>query len=109
MTKQAAPQSELLCWALKGSRLVMRLYPALRDYKILEFWWGFRPNTPDEVPILGESNFDNLTLATGHYRNGILLAPVTAMLIADLIWNNQSDPLLAAFNYSRFMEAGSKV
>jgi len=87
----------------------IRLYPVLRDYKILEFWWGFRPNTPDEVPILGESNFDNLTLATGHYRNGILLAPVTAMLIADLIWNNQSDPLLAAFNYSRFMEAGSKV
>ena len=33
----------------------MRLYPVLRDYKILEFWWGFGPNTPEEVPILGES------------------------------------------------------
>ncbi|NES01387.1 MAG: glycine oxidase ThiO [Okeania sp. SIO2F4] len=87
----------------------IRLYPGLRDYEILEFWWGFRPNTPDEMPILGESNYDNLTLATGHYRNGILLAPVTGMLIADLIWNNQSDPLLTAFNYSRFMEVGSKV
>ncbi|MGD1699870.1 glycine oxidase ThiO [Dapis sp. BLCC M229] len=83
----------------------IRLYPVLRDYKILEFWWGFRPNTPDEMPILGKSNYDNLTLATGHYRNGILLAPVTAMLIANLIWNNQYDPLLTAFNYSRFMEA----
>ncbi len=87
----------------------IRLYPVLTEYKILEFWWGFRPNTPDEMPILGTSNYDNLTLATGHYRNGILLAPVTAMLIADLIWNNQSDPLLAAFNYSRFVEVGSKV
>ena len=87
----------------------IRLYPVLRDYEILEFWWGFRPNTPDEMPILGKSNYDNLTLATGHYRNGILLAPITGMLIADLIWNNQSDPLLTAFNYSRFMEVGSKV
>ncbi|MEB3343247.1 glycine oxidase ThiO [Okeania sp.] len=87
----------------------IRLYPVLRDYEILEFWWGFRPNTPDEMPILGKSNYDNLTLATGHYRNGILLAPITALLIADLIGNNQSDSLLAAFNYSRFMEVESKV
>ena len=87
----------------------IRLYPVLRDYEILEFWWGFRPNTPDEMPILGKSNYDNLTLATGHYRNGILLAPVTGMLIADLIWNNQSNSLLTAFNYSRFMEVGSQV
>ena len=87
----------------------IRLYPVLRDYEILEFWWGFRPNTPDEMPILGKSHYSNLTLATGHYRNGILLAPVTGMLIADLIWNNQSDPLLKAFNYSRFVEVGSKV
>ena len=84
----------------------IRLYPVLRNYEILEFWWGFRPNTPDEMPILGKSNYDNLTLATGHYRNGILLAPVTGILIADLIWNNQSEPLLKAFNYSRFLEVG---
>ncbi|NEQ38007.1 MAG: glycine oxidase ThiO [Okeania sp. SIO3I5] len=82
----------------------IRLYPVLRNYKILEFWWGFRPNTPDEMPILGKSNYDNLTLATGHYRNGILLAPVTGILIADLIWNDQYNPLLKAFNYSRFVE-----
>lgn len=79
----------------------IRLYPVLKDYKILEIWWGFRPGTSDEMPVLGTSNYDNLTLATGHYRNGILLAPVTAMLIADLIWNHESSPLLDAFNYSR--------
>jgi len=44
----------------------------------------------------------NLTLATGHYRNGILLAPITAKLIADWVWNQQSDPLLDAFAWERF-------
>ena len=87
----------------------IRLYPVLKDYKILEIWWGFRPGTPDEMPVLGASNYDNLTLATGHYRNGILLAPVTAMLIADLIWSNKSDSLLEAFNYFRFTEVQKKV
>jgi glycine/D-amino acid oxidase-like deaminating enzyme len=43
-------------------------------------------------------------LATGHYRNGILLAPVTAKLLADLILEKKSDPLLAAFHYSRFTD-----
>ncbi len=87
----------------------IRLYPKLKDYKILETWWGFRPATPDEMPVLGASDYDNLTLATGHYRNGILLAPVTAMLIADLIWDNQSDPLLDACHYSRFAKVENQV
>lgn len=80
----------------------IRLYPQLKHYPIQEFWWGFRPATPDELPILGTSHCQNLTLATGHYRNGILLTPVTAILIADLILEQKSDPLLADFHYSRF-------
>lgn len=80
----------------------MRLYPALRDFPLQEFWWGFRPATPDELPLLGASPYDNLTLATGHYRNGILLAPVTAQLLVDRILHQQSDPLLDAFHWSRF-------
>ncbi|MBG1270040.1 thiazole synthase, partial [Nostoc sp. WHI] len=80
----------------------IRLYPQLKHYPIQEFWWGFRPATPDELPILGTSHCQNLTLATGHYRNGILLAPVTAALIADLILEQKSDPILTDFNYSRF-------
>ncbi|MEH2326557.1 MAG: glycine oxidase ThiO [Nostoc sp.] len=80
----------------------IRLYPQLKHYPIQEFWWGFRPATPDELPILGTSYCQNLTLATGHYRNGILLAPVTAALIADFILEQKSDPLLANFHYSRF-------
>jgi thiazole synthase len=78
------------------------LYPAAADWQIEEFWWGFRPGTPDELPILGRSACENLFLATGHYRNGILLAPITASLIADLILEQKSDPLLAEFSYQRF-------
>ncbi|AFZ26685.1 glycine oxidase [Cylindrospermum stagnale PCC 7417] len=80
----------------------IRLYPQLEHYPILKFWWGFRPATPDELPILGNSHCKNLTFAVGHHRNGILLTPITAALIADLIWSQKSDPLLANFHYSRF-------
>ncbi|MEG4251839.1 glycine oxidase ThiO [Microcoleus sp. Pol10D4] len=86
----------------------IKLYPELQNYPILEFWWGFRPATPDELPILGASAWENLTWATGHYRNGILLAPVTAKLLADLMWEQKLDPLLAAFHYSRF-EASART
>lgn len=80
----------------------IRLFPQIQHYPIQEFWWGFRPATPDELPILGTSPCENLTLATGHYRNGILLAPVTAVLLADLILEQNSDPLLSHFHFSRF-------
>jgi len=82
----------------------IKLYPQLQHYPIHELWWGFRPATPDELPILGSSPSKNLTLATGHYRNGILLAPLTAVLIADLIWEQKSDPLMDHFKYSRFYQ-----
>ena len=87
----------------------IRLYPQLQHYPILEFWWGFRPATPDELPILGSSPCKNLTLATGHYRNGILLAPITGAMIADLIWEQKSDPLLDHFNYSRFYQSTARM
>jgi glycine/D-amino acid oxidase-like deaminating enzyme len=80
----------------------MRLFPPLQQFPIHETWWGFRPATPDELPILGTSAADNLTLATGHYRNGILLTPITAKLIADLVWHQQADNLLSAFSWQRF-------
>ncbi len=82
----------------------MRLYPQLQDWTISDCWWGFRPATPDELPILGASPLENLTLAVGHYRNGILLAPITAQLIADRIESKKSDPLLAHFRYDRFYQ-----
>ncbi|MEM6452485.1 MAG: glycine oxidase ThiO [Cyanobacteria bacterium P01_D01_bin.105] len=81
----------------------VELYPELSHFPIEEYWWGFRPATPDELPILGESPCENLTLATGHYRNGMLLTPITARLIADYILGDR-DPLLASFSYRRFLE-----
>lgn len=82
------------------------LYPPLQTFPIEEQWWGFRPATPDESPILGPGPCENLTLATGHYRNGILLAPITAKLIAEQIQGN-ADPLLEAFSYQRFRQPKS--
>ena len=79
----------------------VRLYPPLADFPLQECWWGYRPITPDESPILGPSQCDNLTLATGHHRNGILLAPITAKLIVDSIQGNP-DSLLEAFHWERF-------
>ncbi len=78
------------------------LYPELATFPIEETWWGYRPATPDELPILGAGPCENLTLATGHYRNGILLTPITAKLIAEHI-QGKPDPLLNAFSYRRFL------
>ena len=83
------------------------LYPAAADWQIEELWWGFRPGTPDELPILGRSACENLFLATGHYRNGILLAPITASIIAALILEQKSDPLLDNFSYQRFYQSSN--
>ncbi|MBJ7900493.1 MAG: glycine oxidase ThiO [Cyanobacteria bacterium RI_101] len=82
-----------------------RLYPGLACWPLQEIWWGFRPGTLDEGPLLGPGPWENLTLATGHYRNGVLLAPVTARLLADWLTAGQSDPLLEAFSYRRFEES----
>jgi glycine oxidase ThiO len=79
-----------------------RLYPLLQDWILEQSWWGFRPATPDELPILGASPYANLVLATGHYRNGILLTPITATLLAEVICQQHTDPILNAFQYSRF-------
>lgn len=73
------------------------LCPALAAAPILETWVGVRPGTPDHAPILGESRTPGLFIATGHFRNGILLAPVTAKLMADLLLEHTQGDLAAAF------------
>ena len=82
-----------------------RLYPPLGDWILEDCWWGFRPATPDELPILGLGPYANLALATGHYRNGILLAPVTAQAIAEGLSTGNFDPLAPAFSWQRFEKA----
>jgi glycine oxidase ThiO len=85
----------------------IRLCPALAKYPVVEQWWGFRPATPDELPILGYGADPRLILATGHYRNGILLAPATAQIIADLLCD-KPHPLLSDCDYRRFRD-GNKL
>jgi glycine oxidase ThiO len=80
----------------------LRLFPQIKNYPIQSMWWGYRPATADELPILGDSNYQNLTLATGHYRNGILLAPITAKLISDRVWSRSQDERLNHFHWRRF-------
>ena len=66
---------------------------------------GLRPVTADEMPIVGRSaKIPRVVYATGHYRNGVLLAPLTARAIADLILDNREDPLMAAATPQRFGE-----
>jgi glycine oxidase len=59
--------------------------PALGSAEVIETWAGLRPGTPDDLPILGAADTRGLWIATGHYRNGILLAPATAKLFRELI------------------------
>ncbi|HIK43537.1 MAG TPA: glycine oxidase ThiO [Leptolyngbyaceae cyanobacterium M65_K2018_010] len=77
------------------------LLPCLADFTLEQTWWGYRPATPDEWPILGPGPAANLTLATGHYRNGILLAPMTAHLIGQAL-QGHSPSRLAPFSWERF-------
>jgi glycine oxidase len=63
----------------------IELAPALADASIEEFWAGLRPDSPDHLPILGPTDVEGLLIATGHFRSGILLAPVTARLIREWV------------------------
>jgi glycine oxidase len=68
----------------------------------LEAWAGLRPGTPDDLPILGETTTPGYFVATGHFRNGILLTPVTAHVMAQVITGAQPDHDLARFSPLRF-------
>jgi len=64
---------------------------------------GLRPATPDDLPVIGASRvLPNLMYATGHYRNGVLLAPLTATLVADAMLEGKIDPMLSAVSPQRF-------
>jgi glycine oxidase len=81
-----------------------RIAPRLRDAPIESHWSSFRPGTPDGLPLVGETQVDGLFLASGHYRNGILLAPITAELIADAISGRGDSREAEALSPRRFEE-----
>jgi glycine oxidase len=78
------------------------LIPELRNAKILEDWAGLRPGTPDALPILGATSTPGYFVATGHFRDGILLAPITAQVMADVITGKDPAYDLRAFSAARF-------
>ena len=83
------------------------LAPELAKAEIIETWCGLRPGTPDQLPILGPVDIDGLVFATGHYRNGILLAPITAKLIGEWITERRVSLDWEAFSPLRFLRAGA--
>ena len=81
--------------------MAAELVPALGKEEVVDSWSGLRPCSSDKLPVIGEiPGYSNLTVATGHYRNGILLAPVTATLVADCITGIDEFP--ASFSPDRF-------
>ncbi len=80
------------------------LVPELGQARMLEAWAGLRPGTPDGLPILGRGEVDGYYVATGHYRDGILLAPITALLMTQVIRGLQPEFDLGAFQAGRFRE-----
>jgi glycine oxidase len=87
---------------LDGAR---RALPGIEELAIDEIWCGFRPSSRDDAPILGETALPGLLAATGHHRNGILLAPVTAQAIADLVQGGAMRGAAARFTAARFVRA----
>jgi len=83
----------------------IELVPALRGAEILQTWAGLRPDSPDHLPILGPTDLDGLLMATGHFRSGILLAPITARLLREWITNKSVSIDVDRFSPLRFQQA----
>ena len=96
---EKAVTAEGLQSILKGA---VEFAPLLKECIFLRAWAGLRPDTADHLPILGYSKLDNLILATGHFRHGILLAPVTAQQISELALTRSTSLSLEAYRATRF-------
>ena len=91
-----------------------RVVPALDEYSVIETTSGLRPGSPDNGPIVGQTKVAGLVMATGHYRNGMLLAPLTAdevvgLLVAGPASKHHAPSAFAAFQPDRFSPVGGSV
>jgi glycine oxidase len=89
---------------LDGAR---RALPSIEDMEIEAVWTGFRPTSDDDAPILGTTGISGLVLATGHHRNGILLAPASAQAIHDLVTAGEMTGAATRFGLERFAPINS--
>jgi glycine oxidase len=83
-------------------REAYRLLPEIAELELLEATAGLRPGTPDNAPLIGRGSADGLLVATGHFRNGVLQAPVTADSVAALLAGEDAPTDLGAFSPGRF-------
>jgi len=83
------------------------LAPGLANARIEETWAGLRPDSPDHLPILGPTDIDGLVMATGHFRSGILLTPITARLVREWITEQRVSLDWDRFSPMRFQSAAS--
>lgn len=82
----------------------IELAPELANARIEETWAGLRPDSPDHLPILGPTDLEGLVLATGHFRNGISLAPITARLVREWITEQRVSVDWERFSPMRFQD-----
>ncbi|MCU1243798.1 MAG: Glycine oxidase ThiO [Candidatus Acidoferrum typicum] len=87
----------------------IELAPDLADARVEETWAGLRPDSPDHLPILGPAHIDGLLLATGHFRSGILLTPITARLIREWVTEQRVSVDWDRFTPLRFAEASKET
>ncbi len=80
----------------------IRLVPALAQARVHEAWAGLRPGTPDGLPILGATPTPGYFVAAGHFRDGILLAPITAHIMARVVSGCVPEYDISAFSFQRF-------
>jgi glycine oxidase len=78
------------------------LVPGITECELVECTTGFRPGSPDNAPLLGAASMPGVIMATGHYRNGILLAAVTGETIAELLATGNAPDLITPFTPTRF-------
>jgi len=83
-------------------RAALQLVPKLADARILEDWAGLRPGTPDALPILGATSTPGYYVATGHFRDGIMLAPITAQIMSAVLEGRDPEYDLSSFSPARF-------
>lgn len=85
-------------------KIATRIAPSLKDASVEEHWSSFRPGTPDGLPLVGQTHAEGLFIASGHFRNGILLAPLTADLVCDAIGGRPLPERAEALSPRRFEE-----
>ncbi|HEV7758464.1 MAG TPA: FAD-dependent oxidoreductase [Acidimicrobiales bacterium] len=85
------------------------VFPGLDEAELVGVRAGFRPGTPDDLPLIGASGVDGLVAATGHYRNGILLTPITAEAVADLVTGSEPAPEVGPCDPRRFSAVGARA